>query len=59
MSIFFTGSYTQEGSPAAKPEGKGIGCFQLNTETGEVNLLRYTEQRSPSYLVVSSDKTYL
>lgn len=59
MLIFFTGSYTQEGAPAANPTGKGIGCFQLNMETGEVNLLRYTQQRSPSYMVVSGDKKYL
>lgn len=59
MALFYTGSYTQEGAPAANPTGKGIGCFQLNTETGEVHLLRYTTQRSPSYLVVSNDKKFL
>tara|TARA_R110002050_G_scaffold167205_1_gene297867 strand:+ start:769 stop:1857 length:1089 start_codon:yes stop_codon:yes gene_type:complete len=59
MSIFYTGSYTQLGAPATNPTGKGIGCFQLNSETGEVHLLQYTQQRSPSYLVVSNDKKYL
>lgn len=59
MAIFYTGSYTQDGAPAANPKGKGIGCFQLNTETGEVELLAYTEQRNPSYLVVSKDKKFL
>lgn len=59
MSIFYTGSYTQLGAPATNPTGKGIGCFQLNTETGELHLLQYTQQRSPSYLVVSNDKKYL
>lgn len=59
MTLFYTGSYTQDGSPAANPTGKGIGCFQLNTETGEVTLLHYTKQRNPSYLVVSDDKKYL
>ncbi|KJF44967.1 lactonase family protein [Draconibacterium sediminis] len=59
MVLFFTGSYTQDGSPASNPTGKGIGCFQLNTETGEVKFLRYSEQRSPSYMVVSNDKEYL
>lgn len=59
MVIFYTGSYTMEGSPAPTPKGNGIGCFQLNTETGEVTLLHYTKQRNPSYLVVSDDKKYL
>jgi len=59
MALFYTGSYTQVGAPVVNPTGKGIGCFQLNTETGEVNLMHYTSQRSPSYLVVSSDKKYL
>lgn len=59
MAIFYTGSYTQEGAPAANPKGEGIGCFQLNLDTGEVQLLHYTKQRSPSYLVVSDNKKYL
>lgn len=59
MAIFYTGSYTQNGAPAANPTGKGVGCFQLNLETGIVQLLNYTKQRSPSYLVVSDDKRYL
>lgn len=59
MTIFYTGSYTQKGSPAAKPEGKGIGCFLLNTQTGEIHLLGYAAQRSPSYLLISNDKQYL
>lgn len=59
MTLFYTGSYTQDGAPAANPTGKGIGCFQLNLKTGEVEHLRYTEQRSPSYLVVSNNKKYL
>ncbi|PKQ64842.1 hypothetical protein BZG02_03040 [Labilibaculum filiforme] len=57
--IFFTGSYTQNGSPATNPQGKGIGCFQLNMESGEVNLVQYTNQRNPSYLAISEDKQYL
>lgn len=59
MVIFYTGSYTQDGAPAANPKGNGIGCFQLNLETGKVQLLNYTKQRSPSYLVISDDKKYL
>lgn len=59
MAIFYTGSYTQEGAPAANPKGDGIGCFQLDLETGKVNLLHFTKQRSPSYLVISDDKKYL
>ena len=57
--IFFTGSYTQEGAPAANPTGKGIGCFQLDLETGNIELLHYTKQRNPSYMVISEDKKYL
>lgn len=59
MAIFYTGSYTQDGAPAVNPKGDGIGCFQLNSETGEVQLLHYTKQRSPSYLVISDDKQFL
>jgi 6-phosphogluconolactonase len=59
MAIFYTGSYTQEGAPAENPKGNGIGCFQLNIETGEVQLLHFTKQRSPSYLVISKNKKYL
>jgi 6-phosphogluconolactonase len=57
--IFYSGSYTQKGAPSIKPEGAGIGCFELNKETGSIKLLRYTDQRNPSYLVISKDKNYL
>ncbi len=59
MAIFYTGSYTQAGAPAENPTGNGIGCFQLNLETGEIKNLYYTKQRSPSYLTISEDKKYL
>jgi len=59
MVLFYTGSYTQDGAPSANPVGKGIGCFQLNMESGMVELLHYTKQRSPSYLVISEDKKFL
>jgi 6-phosphogluconolactonase len=59
MTLFYTGSYTQNGAPAINPTGVGIGCFRLNQETGEVEFLHYTKQRNPSYLVVSQDKKYL
>ena len=59
MAIFYTGSYTQQGSPAAKPTGKGIGCYELNTETGEIKFLHETKQRNPSYLLISIDKKFL
>ena len=57
--IFYSGSYTQKGAPANNPKGAGIGCFELNRETGAIKLLRYTEQRNPSYLVISKDGNYL
>lgn len=57
--IFYTGSYTQEGSPAPNAIGKGIGCFKLDVKSVKVELLHYTKQRSPSYLVISEDRTYL
>lgn len=59
MVIFYTGSYTQDGAPAANPTGKGIGCFQLDVDNGDIKFLRYTEQRSPSYIAISEDKKYL
>lgn len=59
MAIFYTGSYTQDGSPAENPIGNGIGCFQLNLETGEIQNLFYIKQRNPSYLTISADKKYL
>lgn len=59
MILFYTGSYTQEGSPAANPTGKGIGCFTLDVKSGEVEILHYTEQRNPSYMAISEDKKYL
>ena len=59
IMIFYTGSYTQDETPALKPEGKGIGCFILDVESGKVELLQYTKQRSPSYLAISDDKKYL
>ncbi len=57
--IFYTGSYTQDGAPAANPTGQGIGCFSLDMKSGEVELLHYTKQRNPSYTVISDDKKYL
>ncbi len=57
--MFYTGSYTQQGAPAANPTGKGIGCFQLNSESGAIELLHNTLQRNPSYLVISKDRNHL
>lgn len=57
--IFYTGSYTQDGSPAPNPQGKGIACFSFNLKTGAIELLHYTNQRNPSYMVISDDKKYL
>lgn len=59
MRLFYTGSYTQEGAPAPDPEGKGIGCFRLDTASGEVEILHFTSQRNPSYLAVSLDRKFL
>ena len=59
MIKFYTGSYTQAGTPASSPKGKGIGCFALNQNTGEVELCHYSPHKNPSYLVVSKDKKYL
>ncbi|GGD06025.1 lactonase family protein [Hyunsoonleella pacifica] len=59
MGVFYTGSYTGQGTPAENPEGKGIGCFEFNLETGEITEKSYTKQRNPSYLVISDDKKYL
>lgn len=59
MIKFYTGSYTQEGTPANYPKGKGIGCFALNQNTGEVELCHYSPHRNPSYLLISKDKKYL
>ncbi len=58
-STFYIGSYTQEGTPAKKPKGQGIGCFSFNLETGQVDLLYYVAQRNPSYIVISENKKYL
>jgi 6-phosphogluconolactonase len=57
--IFYTGSYTQKGAPAANPVGTGISCFDLDENRGKVRFLHSTEQRNPSYLVVSADKRFL
>lgn len=57
--IFYTGSYTQNGTLTLAPKGEGIGCFELNQKTGATKLLHYTKQRNPSYLVISEDKNYL
>lgn len=57
--IFYTGSYTQKEAPAANPKGQGIGCFEFDPKNGEAKLLHYTNQRNPSYIVVSKDKKYL
>ena len=59
MILFYTGSYTQEATPANNPKGQGIGCFELNQKSGEVRLCAYTKQRNPSYLVISKNKKYL
>lgn len=57
--MFYTGSYTQQGAPAAHPTGKGIGCFELDGKSGALTFVCNTVQRSPSYLVISKDKTHL
>lgn len=59
MMMFFTGSYTQEGAPAAIPLGTGISCFDLDENSGEIRFLHSSKQRNPSYLVVSADKKFL
>ncbi len=59
MMIFYTGSYTQDGAPAANPTGQGIGCFSIDARSGKVEMLHYTKQRNPSYMVISDDKKYL
>ena len=59
IMIFYTGSYTLEGSPALHPKGQGIGCLELDQASGKVKLLHYTEQRNPSYLTISDDQNYL
>lgn len=57
--IFYTGSYTQQGTPAANSVGTGICCFELDENIGKVRFLHATEHRNPSYLAVSSDKRFL
>ncbi len=57
--IFYTGSYTMEGSPATDPKGLGIGCFEFDTASGNIKLLRYNELQNPSYLIISKDQKYL
>ncbi|APY11572.1 hypothetical protein BWZ22_10115 [Seonamhaeicola sp. S2-3] len=59
MGVFFTGSYTGQGTPAENPKGEGIGCFEFNLKTGEIHNIDYIEQRNPSYMVISEDKKYL
>jgi 6-phosphogluconolactonase len=59
MTLFYTGSYTQKGAPAANPTGKGIGCFHFDLGTGEISFLHNTGQRNPSYLAISEDKKFL
>ncbi len=57
--IFYTGSYTVDGVPVSGAKGKGIGCFKLDQSNGEVQLLRFTQQRNPSYLTISEDGKFL
>ncbi|RED47456.1 lactonase family protein [Seonamhaeicola aphaedonensis] len=59
MGFFYTGSYTEQGAPAESPQGEGVGCFEINLETGEIIEKSYTKQRSPSYLAISNDKKFL
>ena len=59
IMIFYTGTYTQNGAPAANPQGRGIGCFKFDVQNGNIELVEYTSQRNPSYLVISDDKKYL
>jgi 6-phosphogluconolactonase len=57
--IFYTGSYTNDVSPAPDPKGLGIGCLDLDQANGAIKLLHYTKQRNPSYLTISKDQKYL
>ena len=57
--IFYTGSYTQQPSPAKNPGGAGISCFELDQASGHVKLHSHTEQRNPSYLTISRDRKFL
>lgn len=59
LMFFYTGSYTQKGAPAVNPHGKGIGCFQFDSEKGTITNVNYTSLRNVSYLTVSSDSKYL
>ena len=57
---FYTGSYSQDNSPAKNPKGEGIGLYSLNIETGEVVVNGFLrQQRNPSYLCVSADNKNL
>jgi 6-phosphogluconolactonase len=58
-TYFFTGSYSQHESPAPKPDGIGISCFQWNNETAEIKLMSTTFQRNVGYLIISEDSAML
>ncbi len=57
--IFYTGSYTNDYSPALNPVGLGIACLDIDLKTGKVKLLHVTALRNPSYLTISDQGKYL
>ena len=59
MLTFFIGSYTEYPIPGFGGVGHGIYTVQLNTVTGELNVLFTESTRNPSYLTLSDNQKYL
>lgn len=59
MIKFYMGSYTEYLVPGFGGTGKGIYTVQLDTLTGELDVLSSTMERNPSYLTIDSLSKYI
>lgn len=57
--FFFTGSYTEAGSPATLPTGEGITACSFDPQSGSIKIMGSQFQRNPSYPIISADGTIL
>ncbi|KAA6405128.1 lactonase family protein [Candidatus Tokpelaia sp.] len=56
----FIGGYTRHGPPGGAGNGQGISVFEMNRDTGQLNLLTvFVDIASPSFITLSKDCRFL
>ncbi|MDF7674914.1 lactonase family protein [Acetobacteraceae bacterium ESL0709] len=59
-TLCFVGGYTKHGPPGGEGHGAGISVFEMNPDTGLLNLVtNFTDIASPSFITLSKDYRFL